>query len=404
MEHPQLRLEYGLDKETKKARYIKDVDRGLSCNCVCPICNQDLVAKKGDVRMHHFAHNNGADECKGARMSMLHKLAQEVIQEECKVMLPEYEGFFVYIKPKLQTFDSVILEELCKNEDSKRRPDCIGFYDGKEKNIWIEIFCTNKIDESKKSEIRRLKQSCIEIDFSDLLKTKYTKEDVVQRLIEDSSHRKWVYCPDMEEEQPIIHEHKDIPDPTSQPPIISDKKEVENAKRELASTTKVDLIPNDKLLDWIKLWKEHECDSDVLILLKELLSSTNDKRARYTDFTKFKTCVLSYKLRPILTQGEVYELYKYAMLGAIATLEQTGREDLVDILLTDPNIRQQYIIIVSFKIKRPLFAKYTKINELDNKYSYLKNAYLYKSSSQYKNLDDHLKEIISITEKYLYIS
>jgi len=68
MEHTEFRLKYGLDKKTRKSRFINEVEKGLPCNCVCPICEQDLVAKKGTERVPHFAHyfNESAKCRKGA--------------------------------------------------------------------------------------------------------------------------------------------------------------------------------------------------------------------------------------------------------------------------------------------------------------------------------------------------
>lgn len=30
--------------------------RGAACDCICPACKQHLLAKMGDIRIHHFAH------------------------------------------------------------------------------------------------------------------------------------------------------------------------------------------------------------------------------------------------------------------------------------------------------------------------------------------------------------
>lgn len=201
MEHIEFRLKYGLDKKTGESRSISEVVKGLPCNCVCPICNEDLVAKKGNVRIHHFAHNNGAAECKGARMSMLHKLAQEVIQEECQVMLPAYKGKFVQHDAKLQVFDEVTLEEVCKDEVSRRRPDCIGKVQSEGIDIWVEIYCTNPINDERRADIIRRKQYCIEINFSDLLGTDYTKESVRERLLNKSDDREWICHPVWDKEE-----------------------------------------------------------------------------------------------------------------------------------------------------------------------------------------------------------
>ena len=32
---------------------IDEVESGLKCNCFCPVCNSQLVARKGKERVHH---------------------------------------------------------------------------------------------------------------------------------------------------------------------------------------------------------------------------------------------------------------------------------------------------------------------------------------------------------------
>lgn len=40
--------------------HISEVSGGLSCGCRCPACASPLIAKKGNVRIHHFAHPGDA--------------------------------------------------------------------------------------------------------------------------------------------------------------------------------------------------------------------------------------------------------------------------------------------------------------------------------------------------------
>ena len=195
-------LTYGLKNETtNELLHIDKVPNGLDCDCVCPHCHHVLIARNGGLkREHHFAHYKGA-ECGKARMTALHMLAQNILAETKQVMLPEYKSRYNNTHPaKLKTFDRIVLEEVCRNEDSTRRPDCIGYNYSKGGNIWIEIYCRHKIDATKKAEIRKLQQYCIEIDFSDLLSTDYSVEDVKNRLLE-TSHREWICCPTWDDEE-----------------------------------------------------------------------------------------------------------------------------------------------------------------------------------------------------------
>ena len=78
------KLTYALDAFGKMV-YIGSVERGLSCNCRCPKCNESLVAKLGHEggRQAHFAHRKGSD-CHGSYMTALHKLAEQIIEEIVK--------------------------------------------------------------------------------------------------------------------------------------------------------------------------------------------------------------------------------------------------------------------------------------------------------------------------------
>lgn len=83
--HPQLRLRYALLKDTdRELRFVDAVETGLKCNCVCPCCGKEVIAKnQGKKKEHHFAHAQGAD-CTGARMTALHMLAQNVLARDKK--------------------------------------------------------------------------------------------------------------------------------------------------------------------------------------------------------------------------------------------------------------------------------------------------------------------------------
>ncbi len=64
-----------------KLVHVDEVENGDNCGCLCPACNEPLVAKnKGKIKMHHFAHKSGT-ECNFAYESMLHLLAKEKIRK-----------------------------------------------------------------------------------------------------------------------------------------------------------------------------------------------------------------------------------------------------------------------------------------------------------------------------------
>src|SRR4051812_31677944 len=70
--------------------FIADVPSGLACRCVCACCRKPLIAKKGSVRRHHFAHLE-VTSCQGAAESALHILAKELLAEMVAFTVPPYD-------------------------------------------------------------------------------------------------------------------------------------------------------------------------------------------------------------------------------------------------------------------------------------------------------------------------
>ena len=192
-------LTYALDKKLNRIVGVDDVVNGLACGCLCPHCKQQLIAKNGGTeREHHFAHQNN-QECEKGRMTVLHLLAQQIIEDKKEILLPDYLNTY-FCKENIGKigFDKVSKEVWCDLQDGHRKPDCIGSKigkDGKEHQLWIEIRVTHEVDEQKQKAIKDAKISCIEIDLSDMLKTDYSVDSITNRLIETKHDRKWINCP-----------------------------------------------------------------------------------------------------------------------------------------------------------------------------------------------------------------
>ena len=194
-------LTYGLKvNTTNELLHINEVGNGKSCGCECPYCHHPLIARnRGKKKEHHFAHASGAD-CGKARMTALHILAQNILKQEKKVMLPEYRGKYYQETARLVEFDDVELEKTYVIEDKKLRPDCVGvLYDKnlKTHELWVEIFVTNDIKEQKQEYIKQSGNACIEITFSDLLNTTYNEDSVKERLL-DAAYGHWIFSPKCE--------------------------------------------------------------------------------------------------------------------------------------------------------------------------------------------------------------
>jgi hypothetical protein len=67
--------------------HVSQVERGLDCNCICPSCDESLVARQGDVKSWHFAHSSGS-ACKGAFSAALATLLADLLNQGSAFSLP----------------------------------------------------------------------------------------------------------------------------------------------------------------------------------------------------------------------------------------------------------------------------------------------------------------------------
>ena len=65
--------------ENNRLLHIDQAERGLACNCTCFECGESVLARKGEIIEHHFAHANNKDSCVINPESLLHKYAKDII-------------------------------------------------------------------------------------------------------------------------------------------------------------------------------------------------------------------------------------------------------------------------------------------------------------------------------------
>ncbi len=157
--------------------FIDEVEKGLNCQCVCPHCKGLLVAKKGEINSHHFAHH-GIDNCGQGTETALHLLAKKIIKQQSCVTLPAGEK----------------LTQLANVELEKSRPGYVAdigaiIVDTGEE-IDIEIKVTHGIDQNKQHKIERNGAQVFEIDLSHLIGTDLRRSIVVTEVLRQAP-RKW---------------------------------------------------------------------------------------------------------------------------------------------------------------------------------------------------------------------
>jgi hypothetical protein len=200
-------IPYGRHVKTDRLLHISEVDRGLACGCVCLSCKADLIARKGEVRLPHFAHSSES-ECGGACETILHKLAKQIIADRMNVYLPdvtwEHKGSTKVVKPgMLLHIDSVSLEERM----GLITPDIVTrkVVKGETRELLIEVAVTHFCGPEKIALIRERRLPCIEIDLSGV---DTWDPAVLADLVVKDAPRKWIYNALAEEsrEQSILDE------------------------------------------------------------------------------------------------------------------------------------------------------------------------------------------------------
>jgi len=195
-------IHYGL--RDGKLVHIDNVTNGQSCNCICPSCEEPLIAhnKLGIKVTPHFQHKSKVD-CWNSYETTLHYLAKEIIEEEKFITVPDsrfrlFEKAYYYS----HEVDSIELEiqqtklNLHRVEIEKKegaiRPDIIGFVG--DKVCYIEIAVTHFIDDEKKKKIIKRNVPTLEIDlskFNRLIK----KDDLKKILLTGIENKNWIYNP-----------------------------------------------------------------------------------------------------------------------------------------------------------------------------------------------------------------
>lgn len=167
----EIELCYGmLDGELT---HISEVDSGLIENCLCPKCGSFLIAKKGDVRKHHFAHYN-FENCLGAQETAIHLLAKEILLHERCISLVSNTNKDIN---NLISFDAVSLEV----REHGLVYDAVG-YKG-DYCLAIEIKVTHEVDSRKREIVINQGIRMIEIDLASYLSGDLNREDIKNAVL-----------------------------------------------------------------------------------------------------------------------------------------------------------------------------------------------------------------------------
>lgn len=191
-------LDFGLD-HTGRMRGVREVEQGLACNCVCPGCGRPLVAKKGPVRGHHFAHQG--ESCTTGAETALHRMAKQIVADERRLLEPGRDTPTVFR-------DAALPDEMYW---PGRRPDVVLWSESM--TVHVEVTVTHRCGPEKLDGIVRKGIPTLELDLSTAYRRGrlgWTIEQLTDRLIHDPGIRRWLHLPEraMEQAKPA-----DVPEP-----------------------------------------------------------------------------------------------------------------------------------------------------------------------------------------------
>lgn len=174
---------YYAENEQGKIVSVDDVPRGKKCGCRCPCCHEDLEARQGDVRAHHFKHTS---KKRGANLKIcyaviLYKLAEQIIKEEKRIYAPSYYGIF---EGKELEFVEVKIDNSYERED--KQPDVIALTEDGKKYL-IEFVFAYKVQHKKAIDYKNL--NCIEIDLSNQV---LNRKSLMRFLLGSDKDRRWL--------------------------------------------------------------------------------------------------------------------------------------------------------------------------------------------------------------------
>lgn len=195
-EHTMLQV-FALDNNGV-VRHIDEVKRGLACDCHCPVCNAQVMAKQGEVKGWHFAHTSGAD-CQHAGETALHVAAKQLLINERGLMVPETTVTAHYQLPDGREGDSTLTrpEMWLDFVDVKAevgfdgiKPDIVGYLS--DSIMFIEIAVSHFVDEDKTAKLESHGVATLEIDLSSLETDELDWVALRQAILESVDHKRWI--------------------------------------------------------------------------------------------------------------------------------------------------------------------------------------------------------------------
>jgi hypothetical protein len=175
--------------------HIQEVLGGAACDCICPACKEPLIARKGEVVAHHFAHRPQS-VCVSGPETALHLAAKQIIAERLTLRLPAVEVDAKGIRKrrapsKIVKFDSASIEHRLEGVIA----DVMMTVGGRQ--LLVEVLVTHECDEEKMARIEALGIAAVEIDLGSVPRD--ASLATIEAAVVKGGRRRWLFNPLLEE-------------------------------------------------------------------------------------------------------------------------------------------------------------------------------------------------------------
>lgn len=192
--------QFAMDK-SNLITHISETERGLSCNCSCIVCGERMVAKKGEEREHHFAHESNKIACVVNHETLLHQFAKRVIQEAGGLNVPSVIGLTPSaLLPSDKAYSWLKLDRIeVEKEIGDIRPDLIG-YSGDEP-VLIEVAYSSFVDAEKQAKLDQLGHWALEIDLREFHPENFDPVVAQEAIVNGIDLKEWLVSQEIVVEQ-----------------------------------------------------------------------------------------------------------------------------------------------------------------------------------------------------------
>lgn len=237
---------------------VHQVLSGKRCGCLCPSCHAPLIARKGNKKIWHFAHDSQSEivtklgRCSYSFFVSARMMALQLFDEQLSIILPKFEiqlseylphsGRHIHVSQTVTESKRVVVDAISVDKELLgNKVDLLGYVNGYP--LAIVFTHPGRKNQSRYGSLQDQKAGVLEISLNalkDRFRTmdsgKQSYSDVLEDYISnDIASKKWVYHPrlhlsenlaksELDKKIASAHNHKkQLSNRSAKRPVVEDK-------------------------------------------------------------------------------------------------------------------------------------------------------------------------------------